>query len=293
MEIATKTIDLNDNLKSIIDITHLKNIEFSIIYHMYKSKKDFDLIVSKISKDDFTFEISRDFFEYLVSAEKEKDIFNLSEIDEDELIFKIVNIYGYELSTVVKILNNFFHHCYTLEDLLIPDPKELNLEVDIFELLHFSQQKKEIISDKDDEDIYFFIEDEYGQYKATFSNGFIKDITAQYYFHLPEELCDTFTNTFKKILPYVEDKEYNFTLLLNEYDDEVAGYNFTKNITKIKQVETLLQWAKKFKITYIAFGSRGEILNFDDKIKFSNFGIKYIPKELFTIKKEAIFNERD
>ena len=291
MEEKTITIETqNWKYESQIDIIHLRNIEFRIIASMYKSKVLFEKITSQVKADDFTFTVNKKIYEYLVFYAQEDDFFG----DDSKIIeiaFNILDKYNINHHTTKKILDNFTMH---LDDIgfVIPDKVDDKIDLDIFELLDFSKKRQEMIShninDKKDY-LNIEIEDEYGFYVARYFNGIVINIETTYIFHLPDELCDTFEYTNKKILSYVQTENNEVSLITNEDDPkDLYAISLKKNKDKIEQVEKLIQWANKYNIKHVNFPRvRGYIRQCNVFEDFENYDLEEIPKELFEIKKNS------
>ncbi|WP_121628760.1 leucine-rich repeat domain-containing protein [Poseidonibacter antarcticus] len=203
-------------------------------------------------------------------------------------IFDIYHIYP---NTTKNIFSNLTMH---LDDIgfIIPDEVDKKVDLDIFELLDFSKKRQEIISHNiDDKKNYLDvkIEDEYGSYVATYFNGIVINIKTTYIFHLPNELCDTFEYTNKKILSHVQTNNYEVNLIVNEDDlEDIYGISFKKNIDKIEQIEKLIKWADKYNIEQMIFPKeKGFVRQCNVFENFEDFELEEIPKELFEIKKNS------
>ena len=267
---TTQTIEIKTNYgqrQSQINISDLCKIEISIIASMFHSKEFYNKIISSINTEDFTFVVTKKIFEYLIPYSNEVDFYG----NEDEKIKVADDIYAFEnifVTTTLKILNS--------------KPCK-NIDLDLTELLHFSNKRKETFLQESDNGKSYAtikIEDEYGEYIAIYFNGIIIDIHTTYIFHLPEEICDTFEYTFNKIMPYVQKENFNLRMEINEDDaEDIRAFVLSKNTNKIEKLENLIRWADKNNFMEKSFPrNRGDLQN---AIFFVlvNRGIEYIPDE--------------
>jgi Leucine-rich repeat (LRR) protein len=264
--------------KSLTDLKYLRDIEFAIVYAMYNSQKDLEKIAKKLQPKDFTFIVNRKIFEYLLSLKND----GTSKIKKETIkttYNNIHEIYNIAPTSVVKILENKKNHSE-------------NIDIDIFELLDFSQKRQEIIAQNiDDEKAYIdvVIDDEYGCYAATYFDGIVVEIKTDYIFHLPNELCDTFEYSMKNIIPYVQMDNYETSLIINEDDHEdLQAFRLKKNIDKIEQSKRLIQWARDNNLSSVHMPrNRGRLLEYKIIEIFDGCNLKTIPSELFEIRQET------
>lgn len=267
---TTETIEIETNWwheESHININDLCKIEISIISCMFHSKELFFKITNSITVDDLTFLVTKKLFEHLKTYSNEVDFFN----NEDERINIAGDIYAFENILAVTTLR-----------ILHSEPSQ-NIDLDIIELLDFSNKRKEIFSRPSHNGKNYsniVIEDEFGHYTAVYCNGKIKEIFTSYLFHLPEELCDTFKYTFDKFIPFVQQENFSLTMQINENDpQDIGAFELSKNLSKIAKLDTLIQWGKNNNFKQSLFPrNRGHLLN---SIIFilDNYNLEYIPNE--------------
>lgn len=289
-----KTITIESNsfqpIPSQTDMSHLRDIEFSILFNMFNSSDSFEKVTKKLNVDDFTFAVNKKIFEYLVFYSKEVKLFGDTS-KKSEIAINVYEIYNVHPITTLKILEGRTKHHESLYD-FAEDNKESNLELDIFELLDFSKKRQEQVSKNFYAENNFStlqVEDEYGFYNIGYSNGVVQEVLTTYIFHLPHELCDTFKHTFENIIPYVQKEDHEVQLIVDEDDPEnVQALSLKKNINKIDQLERLIRWADENKIDKIKLPrNRGQLLEYSIMEEFDDCNIKTLPNELFTIKKDV------
>jgi hypothetical protein len=277
---TTETIEIETNWwqgESKINIDDLCKIEISIISCMFHSKELFSKITNSITVNDLTFIVTKKLFEHLKTYSNEVDFFN----NEDERINIAGDIYAFEnifATTTLRILDS--------------KPSQ-NIDLDIIELLDFSNKRKEIISQPSHNGKHYsniVIEDEFGHYTAVYYNGIIKDIFTSYLFHLPEELCDTFKYTFEKIIPFVQQENFSLTMEINENDpQDIRAFVLSKNLSKIAKLDTLIQWGKNNNFKQSLFPrNRGHLLN-SIIFELDNQNIEYIPNEFCEMLQQVRF----
>lgn len=257
--------------ESQININDLCKIEILILSSMFHSKELFSKITNLITAEDLTFLVTKKLFEHLKIYSNEVDFFD----NEDEKINIAGDMYAFEnisIRTTLKILDS--------------KPSQ-NIDLDLIELLNFSNKRKEIFSQLSNDGKSYsniVIEDEFGHYTAVYYNGIIKEIFTSYLFHLPEELCDTFKYTFEKIIPYANQENFSLTMEINKNNSQdVRAFVLTKNISKISKLYTLIQWSKSNKFKQSLFPeNRGHLLN-TVRFELVNQNLEHIPNEFCEI----------
>lgn len=277
---TTETIEIETNWwqgESQINIDDLCKIEISLLASMFHSKELFSKITNSITVEDLTFLVTKKLFEYLITYSNEVDFFDI----DDEKIIIAGDIYAFEnifVTTTLRILDS--------------KPSQ-DIDLDIIELLDFSNKRKEIFSQPSHNGKHFsniVIEDEFGHYTAVYYNGIIKEIFTSYLFHLPEELCDTFKYTFEKIIPYAQKEDFNLTMEINENDpQDVRAFVLSKNLSKIAKLDTLIKWGKNNNFKQSLFPrNRGHLLN-SIIFELDNYHLEYIPNEFCEMLEQVRF----
>ena len=251
-----------------MNIKNLCKIEISLLASMFQSKELFFKITESITEEDFTFMVNRKIFSHLKLYANEVDFY----ANEDEKIHIAAHMDAYENIFAITTLQ------------ILASKLSDNIDLDLAEILDFSKKRIDIFSEpfySEKHHSNVVIEDEYGQYTAIYYNGIIKDIYTTYIFNLPDELCDTFKDTFGKLMPYIQKENCNLSMEINKNDpQDIRALVLTKNITKIERVEKLIEWGKENQLRQSIFPSnRGNLLN---KITFilDNQNLEYIPDEL-------------
>lgn len=220
---------------SYIDMTHLCQLERTLLATAFSSQTLFETISSRVSTEDFTFVIHQMIFDELLKNSGDVGFFG-----SNERKAKIAR----HINSATRLLRFSVYH--TLDE--VPSKK---LEADMFELLDFSRHKREVIKDAPlgrSESVEIVIEDVCGEHIAEFVNGVVTKVDTIDSFKLPPELCDTFSLTIDKILPYIGHNDYDMSLTFKDDSDEIVErIFFKKEIHKIEYTDKLVSLLRQRK----------------------------------------------
>ena len=148
---------------SYIDMTHLCQLERTLLATAFSSQTLFETISSRVSTEDFTFVIHQMIFDELLKNSGDVGFFG-----SNERKAKIAR----HINSATRLLRFSVYH--TLDE--VPSKK---LEADMFELLDFSRHKREVIKDEPlgrNESVEIAIEDVCGEHIAEFVNGVVTKV---------------------------------------------------------------------------------------------------------------------
>jgi len=249
--------------ESLIDVKQMAKVEQSILASLLSSQSIFDKIIQQIKEDDFLFKIHKIVFREICELRDSIDIFE--ESSKKEIMDSLIFLYNVD---------------YFLARDIVDAKANENVDVDIVELQHYLKYKSEVMQDNNE--LHINYEDEYGEVYAVYKQNRLCEVYASNVFQLPEEICDTFSMSYKKFEKYIDNE--NHEVLFKSFETEpfdIAGIFVTKNTKEVENIKKLESWALKNDI----FPSKREILCTTPFLIIEDIEIKSLPDEICNLNK--------
>ncbi|MBS4067725.1 hypothetical protein [Sulfurimonas sp. RIFOXYB12_FULL_35_9] len=206
-------IDCNRDIKTLITLEYLRDLECGLIAALFKSEENRQKILSSLVTDDFTFFPNTTLFTSLQCDPNKFDDFD-SYVNAH--IDQVLSLFGKNVSRADLL--------YVVQS----KPSE-NIELDIAELTHFSNSRKsEDILDKPRHRV--IIEESKGSYDAVYVDNRLFSIVSSNIEYLPPELQDVFMDTFITVLKHVDTPNYDVSMDLDETERNLQGVTLIKRV---------------------------------------------------------------
>lgn len=265
------------SLKSHFSVQYLLELEQRIIASMIASKNDYEYIRSLCHEDDFTFIDHKTLFNYLRVGDH-YDIWEIRTSNNAKMalmeIFKEVSS-SVCIETMIKAIES--------------DLSE-DIECDIAELLAYSNEKV-IAQEAFDEDeeiskIYIRIIKKQGDFTALYQRDRLCEIWITNYKGFPSEFCDTYMETFKALIPLLEDTENNPSSLI---EGETSAFDsmhviIEQDIKSIEAIGRLIQWGYDNNLSDDIFPKTKVALSNHPLWELENLGLTELPEEMGILK---------
>lgn len=258
--------------KNIIsNISHLRDVEISILNYILDSVDNFNNTIPKLRVEYFTFTPTRRVFNSFCQIKKLND-----EISEEFL----------------KTIKKKYMHLFTknkkdlYEDLnlsnavyIFNSKKSDNIELDLFELEEFYEAKNQVFEKENCSLFNVIINSFDAKTTATYKDNRLIEISTNNLTDLSYEIEDTFKNTMNNLFLYFNQEDSLLEVLIDEKTNIPNGFSLKKGIKELEKLERLSDWLTEFNllddISFRTFNLKRVPL-----IKLPKKNITYIPKEI-------------
>lgn len=266
-----QTIYYGEDKNTISNITHLRDLEISIINYMLINVNNYKYIIPKLNQEYFTFASVRRIYNFLLKLNN----------SEKGISQKILNIVRKRYVNIIFDNNEDFYNDLNLANAvyIFNSKKSYNIELDLFELEEYYQVKNEVIKKNDSPLFTVIINSSDGETIVTYNDNRLIDVMTTNLQDLPIEIEDTFKNTMNNLMQYFNQEDSILNLLIDEQTKIPNGFSLKKEIKELEKIERFNHWLEEYNlINNINFKS----FNFKHipLINLSRKNIDYLPKEI-------------
>lgn len=256
---------------TITTISHLKDVEISILNYILDSVDNFNNTIPKLTVEYFTFAPTRRVFNVFSQIKNSNDVIS-------EKLLNTINKNYIHLFTKNK--KDLYEDLNLLNAVYIfNSEKSDNIELDLFELEEFYQAKKQVYKKENNPLFSVTINSLEGKTIATYRDNRLIEISTNNLRDLSNEIEDTFGNTMNNLFLYFNQEDSLLEVLIDEKTNIPNGFSLKKDLKELEKFERLSDWLIEFNllddISFVTFNLKQVPL-----IKLSKKNITYIPKEI-------------
>jgi len=257
-----------DKLKKGITCIEIRDIEQRVLNYMLISASNYNEVLTELQEREFLFAIHQRIFSQLVFH---KDHFLKNSDFSPKSLHLVIETFAF---TVWR--NKNVKEKATVEILSQQASKDIKNDIETMQTLYAQRVQKE-------NNIYttVIVEDKRSHTKAYFMNGIVTEIATRGIMYLPKELFFY----FKDLLDYLakadlqaEDIEVKTTL--DEDTNEIKSLHIKKDLSELKWIDNLCQWADKYGLDEKIFPRNREQLEDLKELDLTGKGINELPKEI-------------
>ena len=275
-----QTLYYGEDKATITNITHLRDIEISILNYMLLSVDNCKEILSKLNTEYFTFAANRRIFHIL----------NNLDISEKKLDF-IKKKYKYWVLKENKTL--YIDLNYASASFILDSKASSNIELDLFELEEYYKAKNEVFQNDDGILFTVIVNSPLGDTTATFNDNRLIDIVTSNIKYLPQEIEDSFKSSLDNLMPNFNKEDTLLNVLIDEETEFPNGFLLKKEIKKLEKIDKFKEW--------IYENHLGNVLSFNVFsniattiiLEMENKNIEYLPSEIDILKDLFMLNLKD
>lgn len=274
------TINYGQKRENLISLSHIRDVEVGVINYLLSSVENCLEILPKLTYEHFTYASTRRVYTLLKDMEINEILLNLIKNKYKSIILKDNVEKYYDLT-----LNNAIY--------IFSSNASTNIELDLFELNEYANEKLEILKEENNSKLIIEIEELTNTTIASFIDNRLFDIHTTNLYTINSDITDTFEKTLNNIFSYFNKDNYKLELMFDEITQLANKIILKKETKKLDKKYEISLWLAQNNFFNELIYNNLDFLISSPLLEFDNLGLKNLPKEIDVFEKTMILTLKD
>lgn len=274
------TINYGQKRENLISLSHIRDVEVGVINYLLSSVENCLEILPKLTYEHFTYASTRRVYTLLKDMEINEILLNLIKNKYKSIILKDNVEKYYDLT-----LNNAIY--------IFSSNASTNIELDLFELNEYANEKFEILKQENNSKLKIEIEELTNTTIASFIDNRLFDIYTTNFYTINPDITDTFEKTLNNIFGYFNKDNYKVELMLDEITELPNKIILKKETEKLDKKYEISLWIAQNNFLNELIYNNLDFLISSPILELDNLGLKNLPKDIDVFEKTMILSFKD
>jgi hypothetical protein len=269
------TINYGQKRENMISTSHIRDVEIAVINYLLSSVENCLEILPKLSHEHFTYASTRRVYDLLKDVKINERVLDIVKNKYKELLLEndLEKYYDLTLYNAMYIFSS--------------NPST-NIELDLFELNEYANEKLEILKQENNFNLKIEIEELTNTAIASFIDNRLFDIYTTNFYTINPDITDTFEKTLNNVIKYFNKDNYKVELMFDEITELPNKIILKKETEKLDKKYEISMWLAQNNFFNELIYNNLDFLISSPLLEFDNLGLKNLPKEIDVFEKTMI-----